>query len=134
MAPMTDHALPGDAPTGLALVIRAVRCWREARDTGQPTQPCLARALESADAMMLAPVFDSLCALFEIAIARPMRCGEAPALSGDERLLLGIVDGSTPRRSCIDCPEGAASALDCAICSTRIMMALAVGPRGAGRH
>ncbi|MCW6537676.1 hypothetical protein [Sphingomonas lycopersici] len=131
---MTDHALLGDAPSGSTLVIRAARCWRDARDVGQLPQPCLARALEPVDAMMLAPVFDSLCALFETAIARPMRCGEACVLSGDERLLLGIVDGSMPRRSCIDCPEGVASALDCAICSIRIMMALAVGPRGVGWH
>lgn len=36
-------------------------------------------------------------------------------LSADEHLLLGLLDGPRPRRVCIDCAEGAASALDCAI-------------------
>ncbi len=130
---MTDHLLPRELPLGSSIMISAARCWRTARDTGEPTQPRLAKTLEPFDTVMLAPVLDSLCVLFETAIARPMQCGRACMLSSDERLLLGIVEGTTPRRSCIDCAEGAATALDCAICSTRIMMTLAIGARGEGR-
>jgi hypothetical protein len=54
--------------------------------------------------------------------------GRAARLSEDERRLLGFMDGTAPRRACLDCPEGAATALDCAICSTRIMIGLAASP------
>jgi hypothetical protein len=36
--------------------------------------------------------------------------------------------------ACIDCAEGAASALQCAICSTRIMIDLAAEARGVPIH
>lgn len=56
-------------------------------------------------------------------------------LSADEHLLLGLLDGSRPRRACIDCAEGAASALDSPICSTRIMMTLTLDrPTGHTSH
>lgn len=75
---------------------------------------------------MLAPVLDSLCLFYEAALGRSMRVGEATMLSDDEHLLLGLLDGSKPRQ-CLDCPTGAATALNCALCSTRIMLALTVG-------
>lgn len=78
------------------------------------------------DCGMLAPVFDSLMTLWEAALGRKITVGGV-TLSEDELLLLGLLDGSRPRRACIDCAEGAASALDCAICSTRMMMALVMG-------
>lgn len=109
-----------------SLLVEAARCWRKARDTGQSVQPCLYKILASHNCEMLAPVFDSLMHLCEGALGRPVAIGEAAALSGDEHLLLGLIDGSKARHACIDCAEGAGSALDCAICSTRIMMGLAI--------
>lgn len=75
---------------------------------------------------MLAPVLDSLCLFYEAALGRPMTVGEALALSDDEHLLLGLVDGSKPRQ-CLICPKGVGATLDCALCSTRIMLALTLG-------
>lgn len=80
---------------------------------------------------MLAPVLDSLCLFYETALGRPMIVGKGPSLSDDEQLLLGLVDGTSPRQ-CLDCPQGAATALNCALCSTRIMLALTLG-QSAGR-
>jgi hypothetical protein len=76
---------------------------------------------------MLSPVLDSLISFYEAALGRAISIGQGAALSEDELRLLDMVNGSRPR-ACIDCPEGAASALDCAICSTRIMLALTLGP------
>jgi hypothetical protein len=84
--------------------------------------------LAAHDCGVLAPVLDSLCLFYEGALGRPMAVGAALTLSGDELRLLGLVDGSVPHR-CDDCPEGAASALDCALCSTRIMLTLVLDQR-----
>lgn len=100
------------------------RGWRAARDQHGCTQQRLHRLLAPRGWEMLAPVFDSLMTLCEAALGRPFAIGRAALLSPDERLLLGLLDGSRPRRACIDCAEGAAKALDCSICSTRIMLAL----------
>lgn len=132
---MTRHFPPpaSQATAHAAILIAAARCWREARDVGDPVQPCLYRTLGHHDAEMLAPVFDSLMTLCEAALGRPLATGETFVLSEDEHLLLGLLDGSKTRRACFDCPEGAASALDCAVCSTRIMMGLALAPSPIGR-
>ncbi|MCZ4107006.1 hypothetical protein O3U67_02815 [Brevundimonas diminuta] len=125
---MTRHFSPPapEATAVPAMLVDAARCWRDARDSGKSVQPCLARTLDAHDCTMLAPVLDSLYLFFEAALGRPMTVGEALALSDDEHLLLGLVDGSKPRR-CLNCPRGAATALDCALCSTRIMLALTLG-------
>ncbi len=122
---MTRHFSPPayEATAVPAMLIDAARCWRNARDSGESVQPCLARTLDAHGCTMLAPVLDSLCLFYEAALGRPMTVGRALALSGDEHLLLGLVDGSRPRR-CLDCSRDAASALDCALCSARIMFAL----------
>jgi|SRR5690606_21040454 len=115
-----------DAVMHRTILVEAARCWRKARDAGQSVQPCLYRALAPHDCEMLAPVFDSLMTLCENALGRQVAVGEAATLSSDEHMLLNMIDGSKPRRACIDCPESAATSLDCAICSTRIMMGLAM--------
>ena len=114
-----------DAIAVPAMLVDAARCWRNARDSGASVQPRLAHTLDAHDCTMLAPVLDSLCLFYETALGRPMIVGEGPGLSDDEHLLLGLVDGSSPR--CLDCPQNAANALDCALCSTRIMLALTLG-------
>ena len=126
---MTLHAPMSRADAAYdsgGLVTAAARCWRGARDGGEPIQQALHAMLTPHDRGMLAPVFDSLLTLCEAALGRRITVGGV-TLSDDEHLLLGLLDGSMPRRACIDCAEGAASALDCAICSTRIMMALVAG-------
>ena len=125
---MTRHFSPPgyEAVAIPAMLIDAARCWREARDHGRSVQPCLSRALDAHDCTMLAPVLDSLCLFYEAALGRPMATGDALELSDDEHLLLGLVDGSKTRQ-CLNCPKGPASALDCALCSTRIMLALTLG-------
>jgi hypothetical protein len=129
---MTAHFSPPtqDDVASSTLLIGAARCWREARDRGELAQPRLSDMLEAHDCGVLAPVLDSLCLFYEDSLGRPMAVGEALTLSGDELRLLGLVDGTVPR-GCGDCPEGAATPLDCALCSTRIMLALALGQRAS---
>lgn len=127
---MTIHtviALPKALAISAGLVAGAARCWRVARDRGEPVQRCLYALLNPLDYGMLSPVFDSLMTLSEAALGRKIVVGAAARLSDDEHLLVGLLDGSRQRRGCIDCAPGRASALDCAICSTRIMLALAAG-------
>jgi hypothetical protein len=126
---VTRHFPPpttSDTTAPAAILIDAARCWREACDAGDPIQPCLSRTLAAHDCAMLAPVLDSLCLFYESALGRPMAVGHALALSEDEHLLLGLVDGSRPR-ACLGCAQAAAHTLDCALCSTRIMLALTLG-------
>ena len=106
------------------LLVGALRCWRRARDRGAAVQHCLYKMLDPLDHGMLAPVLDSLMTLFEAALGRPIRAGDPEFRSDDERLLLCLLDGTHVRRACIDCPEGAGSSLDCALCSTQILLAL----------
>jgi hypothetical protein len=125
---MSCH-FPAPTPEAIAvpaILINAARCWREARDSGQSIQPCLSRTLDRHDCTMLAPVLDSLYLFYEAALGRPITVGKALALSDDEHLLLGLVDGSRPRH-CLTCPDGVGATLDCALCSTRIMLALTIG-------
>jgi hypothetical protein len=117
-------------PSYATLVVTAARCWRRARDKGDPGQPRLYALLAPLDLGLLAPVFDSLMTLCEAAFGRPLKVGGAPAVSFDENLLLRLIDGTQARRTCIRCDAGTASALDCAICSTRIMLRLAILGRG----
>ncbi|MGE4431386.1 MAG: hypothetical protein AB7E05_11660 [Sphingobium sp.] len=107
-----------------ALLIGATRCWRMAKDDGQPIQPHLASLLSSQGCTMLAPVLDSLMRCYEGALGRPLTIGADQQVSDDEMLLLDLLNGSKPRPACFECPEQAAATLDCALCSLRIMMAL----------
>lgn len=128
---MTRHFPPpaSEATAHAAILIAAARCWREARDAGDRVQPCLYRTLVHHDAEMLAPVFDSLMTLCEAALGRPIAIGAGFALTDDEHVLLDLLDGSKPPRAWLNCPEDTATTLDCAICSTRIMVGLALASR-----
>ncbi len=105
------------------LIVTAARCWRAARDGGLPVQPGLTQALSAQDCTMLAPVFDSLLRLYEAALGRPIVIGQTALPSSDEGLLIALIDRSRSR-ACLRCTEGAGKALDCALCSTRIMMTM----------
>jgi len=91
---------------------------------GAPRLPRLHALLSAHDRGMLAPAFDSLLTLYEAALGRAIVVGDT-ALSDDERRLLGLLDGSLQRHACLDCDKGSASTLDCALCSTRLMVAMA---------
>lgn len=124
---MAPH-MPG-SPLRSPLITAVARCWRVARDERENAQKCLYALLRPVGLGVLAPVFDSLLSLCESALGRRIATGGTGAASADERLLLGMLDGSTPRHDCLRCEAGKASALDCAICSTRIMLTLAIDDR-----
>ena len=117
-----DFSLPKSRMSALdGTLVDAARCWRAARDLGQPVQPTLFRLLRrSGD--MLAPVFDSLLTLYEAALGRPVVVGQTGRWSPDEHRLVGLFNGSRRLRSTLACAEDAASALECAISSTRVML------------
>lgn len=117
---------PDRSPVRSTLITTVARCWRVARDERENAQKCLYALLRPVGLGVLAPVFDSLFSLCESALGRPIATGLRGPASADEQLVLGMLDGSRPRRDCLTCDAGKASALDCAICSTRIMLTLAV--------
>jgi hypothetical protein len=123
MAYMFAHPA-GRAVATSALVLDAARCWRAARDGGHSVQPCLTAILRDHECEMLAPCFDSLMALAEAALGRPLHVGDGGALSEDEHLLLDLLDGTRRTRACLDCHDVIATVLDGALCSIRSMMAL----------
>ncbi|MBQ1561649.1 hypothetical protein [Caulobacter sp.] len=110
-----------------AMLVAAARCWRAARDSGEPIQPALTRTLDPHGCTMLAPVLDSLFLFVEAALGRPMTVGAAQRLSEDEHLLLGLMDESEPSPACPDA-EGMSRVIACAIRSARIMIAMIVAP------
>jgi len=69
--------------------------------------------------------------LSEAAFGRRFETGEAALVSPDEHLFLGLMDGSKPARDGIECATGVLAALDCALRSARIMIALTLEPRVA---
>jgi hypothetical protein len=75
---------------------------------------------------MLAPVFDSLMSLYVSALGRRLRIGEGAVVSEDEHLLLNLLGGSQRACARLERNDGLAVTLRCALCSTRIMMRLAL--------
>lgn len=118
-----DGAAVSPDPTELVTV--AARCWRSARERGEATQPRLHALLSERQCPMLAAAFDSLLILYEQVLDHPFAVGGAGGLSEDEMLLANLlgVTGGVPR--CLALGGGAATALDCALCSTRILLTLA---------
>lgn len=115
---------------GESVVLAVARRWRRARDLGQPVQQRLHALLSPRDWDVLAPVFDSFMTLCEAALRRPLRTGDGRRASADERMLLGLLDGTLKRGACVDVPLGEARILDGAIGSTRAMIAITMGQRG----
>lgn len=124
---MTLHFNPPVEPangSATIVVVESLRRWRTARDDGRPAQPGLYQLLSRRGHEMLAPVLDSLFHLCEAALGRRLIVGATASFSCDECLVVGLLDGSRSCRKCIACPESAAATLDCAICSTRLLMAM----------
>ena len=107
------------------LVVAAARCWRLARDADLATQPHLHALLSRRKCPMLAMAFDSLLHAYEQTLGRSFGVGATTDMSDDERLLGNLLqtDGHVPR--CLAGDGEAATTLDCALCSTRILLALA---------
>jgi hypothetical protein len=124
---MMHVAIDGAAvsPAPAELVSAAARCWRSARDGGEATQPRLHALLSERQCPMLAAAFDSLLNLYEQVLDHPFAVGGADTLSEDEMLLASLLgtEESVPR--CLTVKDGTATALDCALCSTRILLTLA---------
>lgn len=81
---------------------------------------------------VLAPVLDSLFCFYEAALERPLAVGNARNLSADERLLVELVQRPGLCRARMGCAAGAMADLNCALCSTRVMLSLAL--KGAAVH
>jgi hypothetical protein len=120
-----DMAIP-------AVVLEAARCWRAARDAGKAIQPSLFAMLAKRGGGVLAPVFDSLMTLCEAALGRRLRVGSDAVLTSDEHLLLDLLAAPDRAGDYSRGGAGIASALGCALRSTRIMMRLALGSPIAG--
>lgn len=124
---MMHVAIDGTAvsPDRAELATAAARCWRSARDRGEATQPRLHALLSERRCPMLAAAFDSLLNLYEQALDHPFAVGGADGLSEDEMGLANLLGGGGSVPGCLAAKEGAATALDCALCSTRILLTLA---------
>ena len=117
------------SPAGSTLIDGA-RCWRRARDLGQPVQPVLASSFPSASAGILAPVIDGLLTLFEATFRRRFDAGDPcdGDLTGDEERLLYLLDHDdqpTP----VGVRPDLVGPLRAALRSTRIMLRLVLPGR-----
>lgn len=117
-----------DRTASAAMVTRSLRCWRQACDAELPVQPHLCRMLDAQNCAVLAPVFDSLFRFYEAALHRQLAIGDGDGVSEDESLLLSLIDRPDLCGSRLDCGQGIALGFNCALCSTRIMLALALNP------
>lgn len=116
------------SPAAIWSVIDGARCWRLARDAGDPVQPTLYKRLERWGAGLLAPVVDSLMTLFEAGFRRRFEAGSLsePRFTHDEHYLLALLEdgGATP----IDRFDPAmASTMRIALRSARIMLLSVIG-------
>ena len=122
-----DSLSAGSVPFPPDLIVIAARRWRAARDAGQPIQPSLHAALVPYGCEMLAPVFDSLMALGEACLCRPLG-RDCPFRKGnDEALICSLLEDPSrlAQTSCgRSADDGITRAFNCALISARIMMRL----------
>lgn len=118
-----------DAVALASVVTRSMRCWREASDTSLAVQPHLSGMLAIQACAILAPVLDSLFCFYEAALERPLKVGEAASLSADEWLLIQLIERPDLCRARMGCTPGAMLGLNCALCSARVMLSLAMKGR-----
>jgi hypothetical protein len=83
------------SPAAIWSIIDGARCWRLARDAGDPVQPTLYKRLERWGAGLLAPVFDSVMSLFEVGFRRRFKAGSLSdaGFTHDEHYLLALLEG-----------------------------------------
>ncbi|MBW6531146.1 hypothetical protein KZ820_10400 [Sphingomonas sp. RRHST34] len=114
-------------PLPAALLARAARCWRCARDQRAPVQQRLHALLAPLGYEMMAPVIDSVMTIGEACLGRQLCRGCPIGPDGDEALLCALfadparLDRLPPCRACPERRELFAGALS----SARVMAALA---------
>lgn len=118
---------PVFASPALSTVIDAARYRRIARELGEPVQPALFARLGIAGSGLLAPVLDGLLGGFEATFRRRFDAGGLldADLTGDERLLLALLDRDGP--TVCELGPDLAPALRIALRSTRIMLSWVLG-------
>lgn len=116
--PRTNSPIARSSMMTPAMLIAAVRCWRDARDIGTLVQPRLFALLTQYGHGMLAPVIDSVMTLAESIAGRRIRTGEGSTLSDDEHRLIGLVEGA----DVLHHKGSLATSFDCALKSLRIML------------
>ncbi|MBY9064857.1 hypothetical protein K7957_18115 [Sphingomonas yunnanensis] len=84
-------AMSAAPPLPAALIARAARCWRTARDTRQPVQQHLHALLAPLGYEMMAPVIDSLMTLGEACLDRPLCRGCPFGPDADAALLCALL-------------------------------------------
>lgn len=107
----------------IPMIAQSLRVWSAAMDRREPVQPRLACMADGRDMGMLAPMLDSLFRLYAAGLGRAPALGDADGLSGDEHLLLDLIESPETYRSRPDCAPGVATCLGCALRSARIMLA-----------
>ncbi|WP_293878307.1 MULTISPECIES: hypothetical protein [unclassified Sphingomonas] len=85
------HAAEARVTIPAAVIARAARCWRTARDRHEPAQQRLHRLLAPLGYDMLAPVLDSVMTLGECCLGRPLCRGCPFGPDGDEALLCRLL-------------------------------------------
>ena len=126
--PSTSGTDAREVPCRERLIALCARMRHRSIARDHPVQPSLVRLLNRFGVAVLAPVIDSLCYTFEQALQRSMQTGKGHGRSADERMLYGLISGERPA-TCLACPASSAELLQCALCSTRIMLALALPAR-----
>ena len=83
------------SPAAIWSIVDGARCWRLARDAGEPVQPSLYKRLERWGAGLLAPVLDSVMSLFEAGFRRRFDAGglSDAGFTHDEHYLLALLEG-----------------------------------------
>lgn len=117
------------ASPSASTLIDGVRCWRRARDRGEPVQPVLASSFSNAGGGFLAPVIDGLLTLFEAAFRRRFDAGDPcdGDLTRDEERLLDLLDHDD--RAPPGIRPDLVGALRAALRSTRIMLRMVLPAR-----
>lgn len=116
-----------DAPE--AIIVDAMRCWRDTIDRHLPVLPILFARLEARGAGFLAPAIDALLALHEAWSGQRFRAANQtdPALSDDERQLLGLLEAARPPELPHPAQPGLAGPLHIAVRSTRLLVRWVLG-------
>lgn len=118
-----------------SLILDAARSWRKARDSGNPVQPALYRALDAYRCGILAPVIDSVLSLYEACSGRRFRTGASDyvSISGDEHRLIHLLRGSADKDAAVldaSASPDLARVMRIVLRSARIMLRLALEPAG----
>lgn len=114
-----------------SLILDATRSWRTAHDSGTPVQQALYHALDAYRCGILAPVIDSVLALYEACSGRRFRTG-APdyvSISEDEHRLLKLLRGAGDKDAVVldvSANPDRARVMRIALQSARIMLRLAL--------